>query len=73
MRTFLLARQSWRYPIDYKRKSELIRPATIFLQALFRGFLGVMRLIDMSGDNWLENLLISASMRGYRNVPPNPL
>lgn len=24
-------------------------------------------------DNWLENLLISASMRGYHNEPPNPL
>ena len=23
-------------------------------------------------DNWLENLLISASMRGYHSVPPNP-
>ncbi len=24
-------------------------------------------------DNWLQNLLISASMRGYRSAPPNPL
>jgi hypothetical protein len=24
-------------------------------------------------ENWLENLLISASMRGYHSVPPNPL
>lgn len=24
-------------------------------------------------DNWLQNLLISASLRGYRHAPPNPL
>ncbi|MCI5136397.1 MAG: hypothetical protein D3920_15320 [Candidatus Electrothrix sp. AW2] len=24
-------------------------------------------------DNWLQNLLISASLRGYRYAPPNPL
>ena len=24
-------------------------------------------------DNWLQNLLISASLGGYREAPPNPL